>query len=947
MKHHFLVLSVILLALNVLRPALASAQKGNRAETIATKQEGELIPNDPSLKIGKLSNGLTYYIKKNTEPKNRAVLYLAVKVGSILETDEQRGLAHFTEHMAFKGTKDFPKKELINYLEKAGVKFGADLNAYTGHDETVYMLPIPTDSAALFSNGFKILANWAGYVNMEGSEIDSERGVIIEEERQRGKDADSRIFDALYPVWLNGSRYVERAPIGKVEIIKNFEHAEIRQFYKDWYRPDLQAVIAVGDFDVAAVEKMIIDNFSPFKNPVNPKPRLSYTVLNHQEPLVKIVTDKEYAHIVAEINIKHKRHPLKTVGDAKRKLMVNMINSMIENRIESLNEKGIATFVNASIRYDQFVINDLESLRIWAVSKSPQELQKALSEVVIEAERMKRFGFTVSELETVKKKMFAENETEYKEKDKTASVELVNKYLEHFLNDTEISGPEYRYNLINKLLSEISLADVNKTALAMFGTENMTITVRAPEKDKDRLPTAADLLKVIKTDGEGVTAYVDNKVDKSLIDKKPTPGKIVSEKKIDAVGVTELTFSNGVKAVLKPTVFKNDQIIFYSFGQGGTSLASDEKYFPANFTELIYGSGIGTFDQSQLRKLLAGSTAAVSPYVNDFFHGYKGSSSPKDLETALQLVYAYGTQPRKDEAFFKKNIENVKTYLVGRGTQPEAVYRDTINTVFSSGHKRGRIMTVAEMDQISLADAFDFYKERFADASNQTFVFVGNFEVEKIKSLLSAYLGGLPSLGLNEKYFDHGVKPLQGNISKTITMGLEDKATVKLFFHGNYEYSSNNNMQLNALNEILALKIMERLRGKESGVYGPSVELSLESQPHLYYKFTVTFNCAKANVDKLVDAALEEVEKIRQIGGTLMEIEKLKAEMSRHNELGLADNSYWLAHLMHCYKNDRELTSILHLKERLDKVTVDSTKAAAQRYLNGANFFKAILVPEK
>ncbi|UYQ95443.1 insulinase family protein [Chitinophaga horti] len=924
------------------------AQTQKKAAPVAAATE--VMPVDPAVKIGKLPNGLTYYIRKNAEPKNRAVLFMAVKAGSLMETDAQQGLAHFAEHMSFNGTKDFPKNELINYLQKAGVKFGADLNAYTGFDQTVYQLPIPTDSVALFHNGFKILANWAGYVTMDDSEIDAERGIIVEEERARGKNAQSRMQKELLPVLLKGSRYENRLPIGKLEVIQSFPKEEMRNFYKDWYRPNLQGVIAVGDFDPVEVEKLIKENFGPLKNPANPKPAVAYTLPDNPTPLYKLVTDVEFPYHVAMVMMRHKGATTKTVADARKNMVVSMINNMLTARLNEIKQKGNAPFLEAQFSsgpYQGGMIPGTDATSVVAVSKNAEEMSSALKAVMAEVERMAQFGFTAPELEVMKKNIEAGNEKGYLERDKTPSASYVQQYLKNFLTGSAITSADYRYELNKKLLSTITLAEVNAAAKALTKQQNVAIIIQAPEKDKAKMPTEAQVLATIKDAAKGLTPYVDNTVNKPLLEKQPVAGKIVSEEKLQGLDVTKLKFSNGVTVLLKPTTFRNDQIQFASFGAGGTSLADDKLVEVVGYTGNIGSDGIGDFDNTQLRKLLAGNTANVAPYISDLHQGFNGGASPKDLETALQLVYAYATNPRKDQAAFKQNMDDFRVMLTNKNVTPEAAYKDTMNAVFTSYAEREKTPEVADLQKISLDKSFEFYKDRFSDASGQTFVFVGNFDVEKIKPLLATYLGGLPSTGRNEQYIDRGIRPLPGKVEKTVRRGIEDKASVQLTFHGKFDYSVENNLQLNALSDILEFKVLERLREKESGVYTPNVGFSASKLPTPYYSISISFNCATANVDKLVAAALDEVELLKKNGATETDVEKFKAETQRAQELNLRENGYWLSYLTSKYRNGDDPLSLLTFNERLKLVTPASVKATAEKYLSGSNFVRGVLVPEK
>lgn len=952
MNKYFYFFAVGAISLALTNPAIAqkkTIKKTVTTKTVITTPTVKSLPNDPNVRIGKLANGLVYYIRKNVEPKNRAELYLGNKIGSLMEEDDQLGLAHFAEHMAFNGTKDFPKNEIINYLQKAGVRFGADLNAYTGFNQTVYQLPIPTDSTEVFKTGFKILANWAGKVTMDGKEIDNERGVIVEEDRQRGKDAGERMRKQILPVLLGDSRYAKRLPIGSLEVLNNFTHDKIRNFYTDWYRPNLQTIIAVGDFDVNEVEKLIIANFSSLANPKNEKARNAYSIPDNVQPLIKIVTDKEQPYNVAQIIYKQKQGPVKTEADYKLQLVQNMVNNMLAARLTELSQKGTAPFLFAQSAYSPYqggLVWGVSALQTVAVAKTSADLEKAMVAAIAENERMAKFGFTAGEFETVKKKVDAGIEKQFKEKDKTKSTVYVQQYLNNFLIGTAIPSAEHTYELSKKLLHTITLAEINVAAKAMVTKTNQVVVVQAPDKEKENLPTAAALLAAIKTAGNGVTPYIDNTVNKPLIAQAPKAGTIVNEVKNEKIGVTTLTLSNGVKVVLKPTDFKNDQVLFTSFGKGGASLASNDDFISAENANLIAQSGVGDYNPTQLSKYLAGKTASASAYISDLYQGFSGSAAPKDLETAFQLIYARATNPRKDAEIFNKNISDLKVITANKNTSPTSVFSDTVQAVMANYHKRGMPTTLTDIDKISIDKSYAFYKERFADASGQTFVFVGNFDVEKIKPFITTYLASLPTLNKNENFVDNGVNPPKGKVSKTVKKGLEDKVTVQLLFHDDYTYNVENNVMLDALKSSLDIKITERLREKESGVYSPRVSLSVQKEPTAHYYFVISFSCAKANVEKLINAALEEVNAFKQNGVTAEDLQKFKSEELRQEELSLRENGFWLSYLSNRIKYGDDLAQVLDNTTRINGVTVEATKTAAQKYLNGDNYIRLVLMPE-
>ena len=700
---------------------------------------------------------------------------------------------------------------------------------------------------------------------------------------------------------------------------------------------------------VDEVEKLIIENFSVLTNPKNPKPRVIYTMPDNAVPMVKIVTDAEQPYNVAQVIYRQKGSPVKTVADFRKSLVTGMINSMFGARLQEITQKGNAPFLFAQSSYGPYqggMIWDMNALQTVAVAKTGAELEKALVAAVAENERMAKFGFTAGELETVKKKMEASNEKQFKEKDKTKSSAYVQQYLNNFLIGSAIPSEEYSYELNKKLLQNITLAEVNAAAKAMVTKNNQILVVQAPEKEKANLPKEETLIAALKNAGNGITPYVDNAVNKPLIAQAPKAGTIVSETKNDKIGVTTLTLSNGVKVVLKPTDFKNDQVAFTSFAKGGASLASNDDFISAENANLIAQSGVGDYNPTQLSKYLAGKNVAVGAYIDDLYQGFSGSASPKDLETAFQLIYARATNPRKDVEIFNKNISDFKVITANKSSNPSSVYADTVQAVLANYHKRGMPSTLADIDKISLDKAFAFYKDRFADASGQTFVFVGNFDVEKLKPLITTYLASLPSLNRNENFVDNGVNPPKGKVSKNVYKGLEDKATVQLMFHGDYDYNADNNVQLDALKTALEIKILERLREKESGVYSPNVELSVQKYPSAHYYYTISFNSSTANVDKLVNAALEEVNAVKSNGATDEDIKKFKSEEARQQELSLRDNGYWLGYLTNRLKYGDNIEQVLENKERLEKVDVSSTKTAAQKYLNGDNYIRLVLLPE-
>lgn len=904
------------------------------------------LPMDPAVKAGKLPNGLTYYIRKNVEPKNRAELRLVIKAGSILETEEQRGLAHFMEHMNFNGTKNFPKNELVNFLEKSGIKFGADLNAYTSFDETVYMLPVPTDTLSKFEKYLSVLADWSGNATLNHSEIDKERGVIIEEARLR-KGAGQRVNEKLYPVLFRGSRYAERLPIGLESVIQNAPYAEFKKFKEDWYRPNLQAIVAVGDFDPAVVEGMIKKLFSGFKNPSKMKPRANYTVPLSGGTDAIVITDKEQPYSMVQLFYLQPERKELTAQNRREAIIRSLFNTMISRRLSELQQKADPPFQFGMSGYSSFLAG-LDALNAIAVAKG-NDVEKALIAVLDENQRAAQFGFTQGELDRAKLSYKTGVEKQFAEKDKTGSASYVNELVQCFLDDVVMTDISYDKAFVDQYLEGVKLDEVNAFVKQIITKENRVLALIGPEAAKDALPTADRLKQLLDNTGSTVSAYVDEAVAGSLVAKVPAPGKIRSEKQVPEAGVTEIIFENGVKVNLKPTDFKNDEIVFRGSRWGGTSLYPDADADNATYSSFVASnSGNGTLTSPQLTKFMSGKVARANASVSNISEGFSGMSNVKDFETALQMVYNKFTNNHLDKEVVTGAIGNQRDYLANMEATPtpEKVYSDTLQSVIYNYNPRVRPMTSARWAALNPERAMEIFKERFADASGFEFTFVGNFEVEKIKPLLATYLGSLPSSGKKPEYKDLGIYPPVGKVAKTVKKGSEDKANVTLLLSGEYQLNDSDELLLNAVGEILQIKLTEKLREEEGGVYSPYATMRTSRFPSARYQLIVGFGCAPANVEKLISLTLEEIGKIRANGGTREDIEKYVNNEKLNFQTNLKNNNYWLNALADKYQKGEDIKTILTADKKLEKVTVESTKAIAQKYLKGDNFIRVVLLPE-
>lgn len=925
----------------------AQAQRKMSKHPFAKKMEDNaaLLPLDPAVRTGKLPNGFTYYIRHNEEPTNRALMYLVNKVGSILEDEDQRGLAHFMEHMSFNGTKHFPHNELGDYLQRSGVRFGADLNAYTSFDETVYELPIPSDKPALLNGGLQVMRDWAQEALLDPAEIDKERGVVLEEKRL-GKGAQERMGRIYYPVLLNNSRYALRIPIGLDTVLDNFKRPTIARFYHDWYRPDLQALIVVGDIDVNAMEKEVKAKFSNLKNPVKERARTKYTVALTGKNNFMALTDKEQPQTTVQVLIKHPALKLKTAADYRRFLIRNLFNQMLAERFQELTQQANPPFVEGGAGISGFM-GGLDAFNL-SVTTKPGALESGFEAGWREVVRLNQYGFTQTELDREKSGMLSNLEAAVREKDKTKSANYVKEYQSYFLNEEAAPGIEKEYALTKADLPGISLQDVNHLTNEYVTATNRDILIEAPEKDKALLPAEVTVNGWVKqVESEKLEPYKDETSTKNLLSADPQPGKITSEQKNNVLGFTTLILSNGVKVILKPTDFKNDEIKFTSFAPGGTSLASDGDYqSAANAAGLVSAGGAGNYNYTQLSKFLADKQLAVQPYISELYQGVSGQSTVKDLGTALELVNAYFTEPRKDAVMFQSIIERSKAGIASRASDPRSVFQDSSLAVLYNGNYRKTGPTLEKLGQVNLDKAYEIYKERFANAADFTFVFVGSFDVGQVKPMLEKYLGSLPATRTPGQFKDLGIYIAAGKIERNIHKGEEPRATVRLIFSGPYDYSRQNNLNFEALKEVMQIRLLERLREDESGVYSPQVSYNTSKFPTSTYVYSISFACSPANVDKLVASALDEVNKLRTKGPLQVNIDKWKAEYSNQMEINLKSNDFWLASLNAHVQNNLELLPMEAYKQRLEKVSGESVKILASQYLSTKNYIRLVLLPE-
>ncbi len=905
------------------------------------------LPIDPDVRVGTLKNGLTYYIRKNEKPEDKVELRLVVNAGSMLETEEQQGLAHFLEHMAFNGTKNFEKNELVSYLQSVGVRFGSDLNAYTSFDETVYILPIPTDDEEVLNKGLTVLEDWAHNIAMTEEEIDKERGVVLEELRL-GQGANQRMRDEWFPVMFKESRYAERLPIGKKEVIENFEYETLRQFYKDWYRPDLMAVIAVGDIDPEEMEKKIKERFGKIKNPKNPKERKMYEVPDHDQTFLSVVSDKEAPFTQIQLIYKQDNEETETLNDYRRDVIYRLYTGMLNQRLEELKQSAEPPFFFASANYGSMVRTKSNYSSFAVVGQDG--IKNGLKAIVVENERAKRYGFTEGEFERYKNVMLNNMEKAYKESDKTESSRYAGEYIRNFLSQEPIPGVAFEYDFYQKVLPTITIEEVNEMGRKWVSKSNRVIVITGPEKEGVEMPTEDEVKKMLREATLArITAYEDKLVATSFIEEVPTAGKVTATKELKTVEAKEITLSNGVKVVLKPTDFKNDEILMTAFSFGGSSLYPQEDDKSArNASSIISESGVKDFSTTDIKKMLSGKTVSVSPYVSGLSEGLNGSTSPEDIETMLQLTHLYFAAPRKDSEAFESFKSKNRMLYQNLMSNPQFYFADQLTKILTDNHPRAEGFPKAEdLDMINYDRAYDIYKERFTDASDFTFFFVGSFKEEELIPMLETYLGSLPGTNSNETWKDLGVRPPKGVVNEVVKKGTDQKSQVTIAFTGEKKYEKQTNYYMTSLASVLTTKLIEILREEKGGVYGVGARASVSKYPYENYSFTVSFPCGPENVDELSKAVFDEIDKIKKEGISEEDLNKVKETQRRERKDNLEKNRYWLNSLRGYYYNDGDLEGYYDYEDQIEKLSSEDLKETANTYLKDDNYVKVVLMPEE
>ena len=906
------------------------------------------LPVDPKVRIGTLPNGIRYYIRQNLKPEKRAELRLVVNAGSVLEAPDQLGMAHIVEHTAFNGTTHFAKNDLIKYLESIGVRFGADLNAGTSFDETIYILPIPTDTARIVSQAFTILEDWAHGQTFDPTEVANERGVVREEWRG-GRGASERMLQQWLPIAFKGSRYAERLPIGTEASIMSANPAKLRRFYTDWYRPDLMAVIAVGDFDPKAIEAQIRTHFGSIpRAKANAPKRPIYDVPANKEPLVAIASDKEATNSAVNLIYKMPAEKTVSVGDYKRDLIERLYLQMLNERFTEITQKPDAPFLAAGASKDAFFARNTEAFTLDANVKDGA-IAEGAEALLKEARRVDQFGFLQSELDRARQNLLRGYERAFAEKDKTQSASFVEEYIGNYLHGETIPGIDYEFNITKQLAPTITLADVNRLAKSWITDENRVIIALSPVKAGVTLPTKAGILAAFdKANKAQLGAWTETVSTDALVSTPPVPGKIVSSKPLPSISSVEWKLSNGARVIIKPTDFKADEIVMQAYSPGGTSLAEDKDFMSAQLaSQVIAISGIGSLNMIDLNKKLTGKAVRVTPGLSETQERLSASGSPKDLETMFQLIYLDFTAPRLDTVAWAAFKQQVGPFLANRGADPQSVFGDTVQVVMSQHSVRARPISPATFAEVDAAKAVSFYKTRFADAGDFTFVFVGNVDTSAVKPLVETYLASLPTVARKDAFVDRGVAAPKGVLKTVVHKGTEPKANTIMYFTGPCLYNPQNRVLIRALTTLMQTKLNETLREKLSGTYSPGVGGGCTREPRQEYSLQVTFGSSPENVEPLYTATLALIDSLKATPVSEADVAKVREEILRSHEVDVKTNTYWASNITARDQAGEDLGGLGTPYDNMVKaITPAMIQQAAKTYFNTANFARFVLLPE-
>ena len=917
---------------------------------VAMAQQPQALPIDSAVRVGKLENGLTYYIRHNEYPKHRAEFHIAQAVGATMEEDHQNGLAHFLEHMAFNGTKHFAGKGIIEYFESIGVNFGGNINAYTSLDETVYRLSeVPTVREGIIDSALLVMHDWSCGLLLLEEEIDNERGVIREEWRT-GAQANRRMWKAINPLKYPGSQYAKRDVIGDTAVINNFTYDALRDYYKKWYGPDNQAIIVVGDIDVDKVEQKIKDLWADVPERVNRGERPLHSVYDNAEPIVAIVRDREAQYTRIEMEFKKDQLPKPLRGtnvSYLQNLALELVCDMFNNRLSELSMKPEATFVGAG-SYHGELVKEKDAFVAVYLAKQGQEVA-AYKDLLTQLEKMRRYGFTHAELDRVKKEMLAAYEKSYNERNTVRNIMYAQQYIRHYLSDEPIPGIAWEYEMVQQILPMLSVDMLNQIAQQLVTDENLIISFQAPEDKNVVLPTeaeAVELLAAVKN--EEIEAPVEEAIRENLVEIAPKAGKIKKTAYNESLGVTEWTLSNGVRVMVKPTTFKQDEILFYAFSQGGRSLVATEDLPSAALaTDVVELGGLADMSATDLQKALTGKRVSISPSISAYGENLNGSSTIKDLETLLQLNYLYFTAPRRDEESYQTLMSILESQLANRDKNPKVAWSDSVQMMASNYSERTLILNKDLLAKVSLDKALEVYKARFANPADFTFFFVGNVDPADaaFQAQVCTWLGGLKTSKKMEKAADDKVRVAMGVQKNYFTRKMETKTASNRIQYTSYDmpYTLANDLNMEMIGRILSTRYLESIREREGGSYGVGCAAWMNRHPVAYAQLIMQFDTDPEKQEKLMNIIHEEVMTIVENGPLAKDLQKEKESMLKDFEEDLEKNGYWIDVLSTYYKNN--INYITDYKEEVEAITAETVQETLKKLVAAGNVFEVVMLP--
>jgi len=905
------------------------------------------LPQDGKLIKGKLENGLTYYIRENKKPEKKLELRLVVKVGSIMEDDDQLGLAHFAEHMAFNGTKNFKKNDIVSYLQGIGVEFGNDLNAYTGFDETVYILPIPADQPANLEKGFQILEDWAHQVTYNTEDINSERGVILEESRL-GKSGEERMFKKVYPALFKGSKYAQRLPIGNDSIIKNFQPDAIRRFYRDWYRPELMAVIVVGDLPADQAKRMIEKHFAGIKSAAQTRQREYAAVPPYSDNTAMVVTDKEATGFEFAINypaFAYKKAT--TAGEYRKELLNNLYTSMLGSRLRELTQKENPPFVYAYAGFGGYAKN-YQSFTIQG-GTGTNDVKKGIDAALTEIERVRRFGFTAAELERAKMNLLSSYERSWNNRDKTESVQYADEYIRNFTDGESIPGIEAEFELVKGMIPAIGIQEVNAITDIFKNEKNRFTYVMGPDGNT-AMPADQAILAMLdsKLTDASIKAYEEKAIAASLLTTMPKAGKVVTKSANAKLGATELVLSNGVKVSLKATDFKNDQILFAASRPGGLSNYSlSDKYSAENAVSLVSAMGVGAFSPTDLTKALAGKVSSLRPSISNYSAGFSGSSSKKDLEVLFQLLNLYVREPRKDSGLYNSVIQRGKAQVSMLGANPQVAFIDSLNVVMYNANPLAptAIPKTAHFEKIDLNRSMAIYKELLGDLGGMHISIVGSFDEQEVIALLEKYVAGLPAVS-KPVIKDNKVRIAKGQQTFRVNKGKEDKSLIVGIFAGDIAYSEALALEMNGLSDAINIIITEEMREKIQGIYGGGTSAGLNKTPYGAFQMILQLPCGPAKVDTLIASFNHELNRIASKGIDQSYVDKVKKAWIEKYKVDVKTNAFWLSALQDIARGERTADRVINAEQYFNALSLQDLSEAATLVSKASSRIIGVQMPE-